>query len=169
MGALVLLFLIVVAGAAPDLAPSFAGIAAHPPDLLLALAAYLALRGSGYGAVPWAIGLGITKDAMSLDPFGTHAFVLGAVALMLVRDRRGETPVSGALRAGAVFLAALFGHVVAVLRAIPISLDGFSFAALLAGFPMALWTALFTWPLFALLDRTRALDDIAGRSRDFST
>ena len=169
MGALVLLLLVIVAGAVPDLCPSFAGISSYPPDLLLALAAYLSLRGSGYGPVPWSIGLGFAKDAMSLDPFGTHAFVLGAVSLMLVRDRSGESPARGLLRVGAVMFATLFGHVLAVLRSIPVAREGFSFGGLLAGFPIALWTGLLTWPLFALLDKTRALDDLAGRTRGFST
>ena len=169
MGALVLLLLVVVAGAVPDACPQFLGIAAHPPDLLLALAANLSLRGSGYGPVPWSIGLGIAKDAMSLDPFGTHAFVLGTVSLMLVRDRSSESPARGLLRVGAISLAALFGHVLAVLRSIPVAREGFSFAGLAAGFPVALWTGLLTWPLLALLDRTRALDDIAGRTRGLST
>ena len=168
MGALVLLLLVVVAGAVPDLCPSLAGISAHPPDLLVALAAYLSLRGSGYGAVPWSIGLGFAKDAMSLDPLGTHAFVLGAVSLLLVRDRSGEAPARGLLRAGAVALAALFAHVVAVLRSVPVSREGFSLAGLLAGFPVALWTGLLTWPLLSLLDRTAALDGLAGRARGLS-
>jgi rod shape-determining protein MreD len=165
VGLLFLGLIAVVAAALPDACPSFAGISSAPPDLFVAVVALLALRGSGPRAVPWAIALGIAKDAVSLDPLGTHAFVLGTTALLLGRDRLLTQPPSGASRAAAVAGAALLAHALYVVRSIPIHRSGPTVGGLLAGFPVALWTALLTWPLLSLLERTRALDDLVGRSR----
>lgn len=163
MGALVLLLLAFVAAAVPDLSPRFLGIASHPPDFFVAFAAYLALRGSGTGCVGWAALLGGLKDAVSLDPLGTHAFTLAAVAFLLSRERSGREPIRGLARAGAVGGAVLLAGVLYALRAWPIAGSGAPFAAILHAFPAALWTAVFAPPLLSLLDRTRVLDDVAGR------
>ena len=165
MGVLVLGLLAIVASALPDACPTFLGIASAPPDLFLAVVALLAIRGSGPGAVPWAIALGIAKDATSLDPLGTHAFVLGTTALLLGRERPVAAVPHGAGRAVAVAGAALLAHALYVVRMIPVFRAGPSFASFLVGFPVALWTALLTWPLLSVLERTRALDDLVGRSR----
>ena len=165
MSLLVLGLLAIVAAALPDACPSVFGISSAPPDLFLAVTALLALRGSGPRAVPWAILLGIAKDATSLDPLGTHAFVLGTTALLLGRERPMTDATRGASRAVAVAGAALLAHVLYVLRTIPVFREGPSLAGLLVGFPVALWTALLTWPVLSLLERTRVLDDLVGRSR----
>ncbi len=167
MGALVLLLLTFLAAAVPDVAPRALSIASHPPDLFVALAAYLALRGSGYAAVGWAVLLGCAKDAVSLDPLGTHAFVLGTVAFLLARDRgahaAGREPIRGVARAAAVGGAVVLSGVLYALRAWPIAGSAAPFAAIPAAFPCALWTALFSAPLLFALDRTRALDDLVTR------
>jgi rod shape-determining protein MreD len=165
VGALVLLLLTFAAVAVPDLAPRFLGLDRFPPDLLAALAVYLALRGRGEGVVLWGCLLGAAKDATSLDPLGTHAFVLGAVAWLFARDRErgGTDSVVGVSRAVAVAAGVLAAHALYALRAWPVGGRGVSLGALLAAFPTAVTTAVVAAPLFALLDRTGALDDVAGR------
>jgi rod shape-determining protein MreD len=165
VGVLFLVLIAVVAAALPDACPTFWGISSAPPDLFVAVAALLALRGSGPRAVPWAIALGFAKDAVSLDPLGTHAFVLGTTALLLGRERVMSQAPEGAGRAVAVAGAALLAHAIYVLRMIPVSRSGPTLSGLLVGFPVALWTGLLTWPILSLLERTRALDDLVGRSR----
>jgi rod shape-determining protein MreD len=165
VGALVLLLLTFLAAAVPDLAPRFLGIDRYPPDLLTALAVYLALRGRGEGVVLWGCLLGAAKDATSLDPLGMHAFVLGTVAWLFSRDRErgGGDPLGGVSRAVAVAGGVILAHVLYALRAWPVGGRGVPLGTLLGAFPTALVTAVFTAPLFALLDRTGALDDVAGR------
>jgi rod shape-determining protein MreD len=165
VGVLFLGLVVLVAAALPDACPAFAGISSAPPDLFLATAVLLALRGSGPRAAPWAILLGLAKDATSLDPLGTHAFVLGTTALLLGRERLLTEPPRGAARALTVAGAALLAHALYVVRSIPVHRSGPSVASLLAGFPTALWTALLTWPILSLLERTGALDDLVGRNR----
>jgi rod shape-determining protein MreD len=165
VGALVLLLLTFLAAAVPDLAPRVMGLDRFPPDLLTALVVYLALRGRGDGVVLWGCLLGVAKDAVSLDPLGTHAFVLGAVAWAFARDReRGAAaPVAGVARAAAVAGAVLLAHVLYAVRVWPVGGLVPSAATLLRAVPIALVTAVATAPLFALLDATGALDDVAGR------
>lgn len=168
MGPLVLLALALLAAAVPDAAPHLWAIDRHAPDLFLALAAYLALRGRGYEAVPWAIGLGALKDCASLDPLGTHAFVLGTVAFLLSSGRERSGKVRGVTRALAVAGAGALAHAIYLVRSIPVTNELPTASALLAGLPIGLWTAVFAAPLLALLDRTGALDDLAGRRRGVS-
>jgi rod shape-determining protein MreD len=165
MGAVVLLLLATFAAALPDHAPRTLGIASHPPDLFAALAVFLALRAPGYAAVPWAIALGASKDALSLDPLGSHAFVLGTIAFL--HSRPGRTiPVTGVVRALALLGGVLLAHLLYVVRMVPVAREGPTLASIGAGFPTALWTVLLTWPLFSVLERTRALDGLVGRRRD---
>ena len=121
MGLLVLLALALLAAAVPDAAPHVLAIDRHPPDLFLALAAYLALRGRGYEAVPWAMALGALKDCASLDPLGTHAFVLGTVALLLSSGRERAGSVRGVTRAFAVGAAGVLAHAISLVRSIPVT------------------------------------------------
>ena len=168
MGPAVLLLLAMLAAAVPDLVPNWLGVASSPPDLFAALAVFLALRADGYGAVPWAILLGLAEDASSLDPAGCHAFALGAAALALSRPR--SSPAStGAGRAFAVAGGTLLAHVIYVLRMIPVAPEGLGLAALFGGVAVAFWTGLLSWPLLSLLERTRALDGLVGRTRGAST
>ena len=77
MGLIVLVFWLVLAAGLPDLLPRAFGLSAHAPDLWTALVVYLACRGRGYAAVGWGIVIGLLEDCHSLDPLGTHGFVLG--------------------------------------------------------------------------------------------
>lgn len=168
MGPLVLLALALLAAAVPDAAPHILSIDRHPPDLFVALAAYLALRGRGYEAVPWAVGLGALKDCASLDPLGTHAFVLGLVAFLLSSGRERAGQARGVTRAVAVAGAGALAHAIYLVRSIPITNSLPTASSLLDGLPIGLWTAVFAFPLLGLLDRTGALDDLAGRRRGVS-
>jgi rod shape-determining protein MreD len=169
VGVAVLLALTVLASAVPDLAPGFLSIDAHPPDLWLASAVYLVLRGRGFAPLPWVIALGLARDCLSVDPLGTHAFVLGAVGFVLARRRSGSAPPDGAGRAAVLFAASLCASALYVLRLLPVAEARPPASALLDAFPVALWTTLAAAPLYALLDRTRALDGLAGRTRAFSS
>src|SRR5204863_9948263 len=111
------------AAAAPALVPDRFGLGTSPPDLFTALAVFLAMRADGHRAVPWAILLGVAKDATSLDPLGSSAFALGTVAFLLARPRTVPATV-GAARAAAVAGATLLAHVVYVLRMIPVAREG---------------------------------------------
>jgi rod shape-determining protein MreD len=168
VGAPVLLLLTFLAAAVPDLAPRALGLDRFPPDLFVGLVAYLALRGRGEGVVLWACLVGVAKDAASLDPLGTHAFVLGALAWLLARDEgrgRGDRrPLAGVSRAVAVAGAVLLAQVLYAARTWPVGGRLPSFGTFLEAFPVALSTAVVLAPLFALLDRTGALDDLAGRT-----
>lgn len=170
MGVLVLFAWVVLATAVPDAAPHWLAIDRHAPDLFVAMVAYLALRSDGHGVVPWGIALGAAKDCVSIDPLGTHAFVLGTVAYVLARRRSSFDTTTGVSRALTVAGAVLLARVLYILRCLPLQLHGpsFSFSQLLDALPSALWTAVFSWPLMALLDGTGALDDVTGRRRGLS-
>jgi rod shape-determining protein MreD len=164
MGIAVLALLSWVAASVPDACPSWLGLSANPPDLFVALAAYLALRGQGTAAVKWGILLGAAKDCLSLDPLGSNAFVLGVVAQVFGR-REGHAPLDGLARAVATGAAALFASWLYLLRMAPVSHGTLTFSAFLGAVPSALATAVLAPPLFSLLDRTRVLDGLAGRGR----
>ncbi len=164
MGFLVLFAVAVLACAVPDFAPAFLGISAHSPDLFVAVAAYLGLRGRGAGALAGAVVLGCLQDFTSLDPLGTHAFVLASVTFVYLRPERTQAP-TGWSRALLVGLACVLAHGILVLRLLVVSPDGPGFASIKGAFPTALWTALASWPLLALLDRTRLLEDLTGARR----
>jgi cell shape-determining protein MreD len=166
MGLLALACWIVLASAVPDLAPRRFGIAAHAPDLFLALAVYLPLRGRGFSSVKWAILLGFAKDAHSLDPLGTHAFVLGTVAWVVARGVRTGVPCAGPGRLVRVAVASVLATWLLAFRLLPVTEVRMPLSAVfLDAFPIALWTALACGPLFPVLDRLRLFDDLAGRLR----
>ena len=168
MGFLVLFALAVLACAVPDFAPAALGIHRHAPDLFAAVAVSLGLRGRGSGALAGAVVLGLLQDCASLDPLGTHAFVLGLVAFVFQRSDGGE-PMRGASRALLVALGTLLAHALLWLRLLVIMQASPGFASIGQAFPTALWTALASWPLLSLMDRTHALDDFGGGRRGFST
>jgi cell shape-determining protein MreD len=163
MGVLALFAWGVLASAFPDAAPTWLSIDRHAPDLWAALAVWLGTRANGHGAVAWAALLGGLKDACSLDPLGTHAFTLAVVTFAFVRKR--GVPPRGASLAMAVFSGTLLAHAVYVLRSVPLHRGGPVLANLVAGFPTALWTALFAWPLLTLVDRAGLMNDLVGRRR----
>ena len=168
MGLLVLFALSVLACAVPDYAPAFLGIERHVPDLFAAVAVDLGLRGRGSGALAGAVVLGLLEDCASLDPLGTHGFVLGMVAFAFLRPERAAPP-RGASRAILVALGTLLAHALLLVRLFVVTQGGLGFSSLGAAFPTAIWTALASWPLLSLLDRTHALDDFGGRGRGLST
>lgn len=164
MSYVVLFFLVLLALAVPDLCPGVLGLDRHPPDLWLVVVAYLSLRLRGYRAVGWAVGLGLLRDALSLDPLGTHAFVLAAVALLFCEGRRRRGAVDGALGLLATFAAALLAGWLYPLRILPatgvLPAAAFSDAVL-----TALTTTLAAAVLHPVLDRYHLLDEIGGRTR----
>jgi cell shape-determining protein MreD len=113
--------------------------------------------------VRWGILLGLLLDCTSLDPLGTHAFVLGAVTFLFCRRSGSSRGVTGALVPLTVAAATVVARVLSVVRCLPLHRDFAVADPLLAAFPTALWTALASWPLLALLDKTRAVDDLTGR------
>jgi len=167
MGLLVLFAIAVLACAVPDLAPSLLGISAHPPDLFVAVAAWLGLRGRGAGALVGAVVLGCLRDFASIDPLGTHAFVLGTVAFVFLRPERAHV-ATGWSRALLVGLACVLAHGLLLVRLLVVSRDAPDFASIASAFPTALWTALASWPLLALLDKSRLLEDLTGARRGLS-
>jgi rod shape-determining protein MreD len=153
----------ILAGALPDVAPARFGLDRAPPDLWVALAAYLGLRGTGYHVVTWGIVLGLLVDCTSLDPLGTHAFVLGTVTFVFARPRGASRGASGALVPLAVAAATVLARVLYALRCLPLHQDAPVWGTIVGGFPAALSTALVSWPLLLLLDRTGAVRDLTGR------
>lgn len=164
MGWIVLVLWMVLAATVPDLCPRAWGLATHPPDLWLAFVVYAACRGRGYAAVGWGIVVGLLQDAQSLDPLGTHGFVLGLVGFLFAEGRTDRGTVAGVTRTVSTFLASVAAAWVTVLRLLPLG-GGLALAPFLDAFPTALFTALAAEPLFSLADRFRALDDLLGRRR----
>lgn len=176
MGPLVLFAWSVVAAALRDAMPDRFGLAAHPPDLHVALAAWLALRAAGPRVVVWGIVLGLLVDCASLDPLGTHAFVLGTVTWLFSRrhdpldarsfDRRSAVRgPTGALLPLCVALASVAASALYALRCLPMYGDVAALSGFVERLPAALTTALVSWPLLVVLDRTGALDDLTGHRR----
>ena len=133
--------------------------------MFLLVVLYLTLRAPGYHAVPWAIGIGLVRDSLSLDPLGTHGFVLGAVAFLFAEGRARRGIVRGGLRLGFVALGALLSGWLYLIRVLPLGGDVVTFGAFLDVFPVALWTAVLSGALYPFLDRYRLLDDLCGRPR----
>ena len=170
MGAVMLFFLLLLAAATPDIAPSFLGLASYPPDLWLALTVYLAARARGFRAVGWGITIGLVRDCLSLDPLGTSGFVLGVVALIFSEGVRSRGRMDSASRFASLFTAAVLASWIYVLRIIPLEGQWPSFSAWLEAFPVALWTTLVAGLLlYPLIDRFGMLDDLCGRSHAFSS
>lgn len=164
MGPLALILWLVLAAGLPDLLPAALGLARHAPDLWVALVVYLACRGRGYAAVGWGIVVGLLRDAQSLDPLGTHGFVLGVVGLLFAEGRRDRGEVAGLSRWLCVGGGVIAAGWIYQLRMLPLGV-GLSLPGLLDVVPTALWTALAAAPLCASADRLGALDDLCGRSR----
>ena len=164
MGWFVLVLWIVLAAAVPDLCPRAFGLAAHAPDLWVAFVVYAACRGRGYVAVGWGIALGLLRDAQSLDPLGTHGFVLGFVGFLFAEGRTDRGRITGFARTACTFLAVVASGWVYLLRMLPLG-EGLALQPFLDVFPTALFTALAAPPLYALVDRFGALDDVLGRRR----
>lgn len=157
-----------LSGGLLSLLPSGLALPRHPPDLWVAFVVYVACRGRGYSAVGWGIVLGLLRDAHSLDPLGTHGFVLGLVGLLLCEGRADRGRVEGLTRAGATFLGSLVASWAYLLRNLPLG-GGLAASSLLAAFPTALWTTLAALPLYLSVDRFAALDDLVGRRRGLPT
>ena len=164
MGWVVLLFWLVLAAGAPDLCPRAFGLDQHAPDFWVAFVVYAACRGRGYAAVGWGIVIGLLRDAHSLDPLGTHGFVLGLVGFLFAEGRTDRGRVDGLARAAATFIAVVASGWLYVLRMLPLG-GGMALAPFLDVFPTALFTTLAALPLFASVDRFSALDDLLGRRR----
>ena len=164
MSYVVVFVLVLLALALPDVCPDVLGLRAHPPDLWIALVVYLALRCRGYRAVGWAVALGLVRDALSIDPLGTHAFVLGTVSLLFCAGRRQRGVVDGALGLLATFAAALLAGWLYPLRVLP-STGALAGADFVRALPVALSTTLLAAILFPVLDRYHLLDEIGARTR----
>jgi len=164
VGVVVLVLWLVLAAGLPDQLPAAFGLARHAPDLWVLLVVYMACRGRGYTAVGWGILVGLLRDAHSLDPLGTHGFVLGLVGLVFAEGRADRGALTGALRGAYVFAGVVLAGWVYVLRMLPLG-GSLALPDLLAVLPTALWTALAALPLCATLDRLRAFDDLLGRAR----
>ena len=152
--------------AVPAYCPERLGLASHPPDLWVAAVTYAALRARGYRGVGIGVGLGLVRDCLSLDPLGTHAFVLGTVAYLFSEGRYGRAPLLGLPRALFTFLAALLAGWLYVIRLLPMGAEAPSLAESLHAVPTALFTTVAAVLLvYPVLDRTQALDDLLGRRR----
>lgn len=163
MGVAVLVLWAVLASALPDAMPARWSIDRHAPDLFVAFAVWLGVRGTGVHVVGWSVVLGLFADAASLDPLGTHAFTLGLVTMLCWRPRGDRRAKAGAGLAAAVAGGTVLARVVGALRALPLHREADLPGAFAASLPTALWTALASWPLLALLDRTGLADDLTGR------
>lgn len=154
---------LIAAAAFPAICPRFLGLATYPPDPWLLLIVYLAMRGRGFTAVGWAIFLGLLRDAQSLEPLGTHAFVLGATAFIFCEGRRHRSPVEGPMRLLAVFGATVSAGVLYAVRMLP--MDGAGWTDVTSAVPVALWTTLLAAGLYPIFDQLRLYDDLMGRHR----
>jgi rod shape-determining protein MreD len=155
---------LLLAAAVPDLCPQALGLAAHAPDLWVAFVVYAACRGRGYAAVGWGIALGLVRDAASLDPLGTHGFVLGLVGFLFAEGRTDRGRIQGFARFACTFLAVVAAGWTYALRLLPLG-GTLALQTVLDVFPTAFFTAIAAGPLYALADRFRALDDLLGRRR----
>jgi rod shape-determining protein MreD len=136
----------------------------HAPDFWVAFVVYAACRGRGYAAVGWGIVIGLLRDAHSLDPLGTHGFVLGLLGFVFAEGRTDRGRVQGFARAACLFLAVVGAGWLYVLRMLPLGGD-LALAPFLDVFPTALFTTLVALPLYGSVDRFGALDDLLGRRR----
>lgn len=163
MGLVALVLWVLLAAALPGMLPARLGLERHAPDLWVALVIYLACRGRGYAAVGWGIAVGLLRDAQSLDPLGTHAFVLGLVGFLFAEGRSERGTLVGGMRAVCLLAGTVAAGWIYVLRMLPVG-AGFDFGDLVAAFPTALWTLVAALPLFASADRLRLFDDLIGRT-----
>jgi len=167
---LVVLFaLLMLAGALPDLLPDVLSLQRHPPDLWVLAVLYLALRARGYKAVGWAIAIGCVRDAASLDPLGTHAFVLGAVALVFAEGNRQRGRIEGFSRVILTCAGVLLAGWLYLLRMLPVGESAVTAGAFVDAIPVALWSGVMAAGLYALLDRYHLLDELCGRKHALSS
>ena len=164
MSLVVLLALMLLAMAMPDLAPHVLSIHRHPPDLWLAIALYIAFRARGFKAVGWAVLIGLVRDSVSLDPLGTHAFVLGTVAFVFAEGRSQRGRVEGMTRMLFASAGALLAGWLYLLRILPLGGGAVTFGAFIDVIPVVFWTALLAAGLYPTLDRYRLLDELCGRT-----
>lgn len=169
MSLVVLLVLMILASALPDLVPSVLSLQRHPPDLWALAVLYLAFRGRGYKAVGWAILIGLVRDSISLDPLGTNAFVLGTIAFFFCAGRRQRGRIDGLSRVLLTGLGVLLAGWLYQLRSLPMGPDLVTGRAFLDAFPVALWSAVMAAGLFPLFDRYGLLDELCGRKHAFSS
>ncbi len=156
-----------LAAALPDLMPHVLSIHRHPPDLWALAALYLAFRARGFRSVGWAIAIGAARDCVSLDPLGTHAFVLGCTAFFFCEGRGSRGRIDGSSRIALTGLGVLTAGWLYLLRILPLGGGVVTFEAFVAAVPVALWSALFAAGLFSVLDRYHLLDEVCGRARAF--
>jgi rod shape-determining protein MreD len=167
---LVILFLLMIlATMLPDLLPSFLSLQRHPPDLWALSVLYLAFRARGFKAVGWGIVIGLVRDSVSLDPLGTHAFVLGALAFIFCEGRRQRGRIDGMGRLVLTGAGVLLASWLYLLRLLPMGASGITFATWIDAIPVALWSALMAAGLFSVLDRYGLLDELCGRTHAFSS
>ena len=169
MSLVILFLLMILATALPDLLPSFLSLQRHPPDLWALMVLYLAFRARGFKAVGWGILIGLVRDAVSLDPLGTHAFVLGTLAFIFCEGRRDRGRIDGLTPGVQTGLGVLLASWLYLLRLLPMGAAGVTAGAFLEAIPVALWSALMAAGLFSLFDRYGLLDELCGRSHAFSS
>lgn len=167
MSLVVLLGLLCVATALPDLVPRALALPSHPPDLWVALVLYLALRARGYKAVGWGVLVGLVRDAVSLDPLGTHAFVLGTLALVFSEGGRQRGRLAGLGRLALVGIGTVLAGWLYLLRVLPLGEGFVTGAAFVDALPVALWTCVLAAGLHPTLDRFGLLDELCGRTHAF--
>lgn len=169
MSLVVLVMLMILASALPDLVPSVLSLPRHPPDLWALAALYLAFRARGFKAVGWAILIGLVRDSLSLDPLGTSAFVLGTIAFFFCEGRRQRGRIDGLSRVVLTGFGVLLASWLYQLRSLPMGADVVTIGAFVDAFPIALWSAVMAAGLFPLLDRYGLLDELCGRTHAFSS
>lgn len=157
-----------LATAVPDLVPTVLSIDRHPPDLWAITVLYLAFRARGFRAVGWAVMLGLVRDSVSLDPFGTHGFVLGTLAFVFCEGHRSRGRIEGGSRAALTALGVLFAGWLYLVRILPLGGGIVTFGAFIDAVPVALWSTLMAMGLYPVFDRFGLLDEICGRSHAFS-
>ncbi len=168
MSLVALLALMLLATAVPDLVPPVLAIDRHPPDLWAILALYLAFRARGFRAVGWAVLLGLVRDGVSLDPFGTHGFVLGTVAFLFCEGRKSRGRIEGGTRAALTGLGVLVAGWLYLIRILPLGGGVVTFGAFLDAIPVALWSTVMAMGLYPVFDRFGVFDEICGRTHAFS-
>ncbi len=166
---MVLFVLMLLAAALPDLMPQVLSIHRHPPDLWAVAVLYIAFRARGFKAVGWAIGIGVARDCVSLDPLGTHAFVLGCLAFFFCEGRSSRGRLEGMSRAALTGLGVLIASWIYLVRILPLGGGVVTFGAFVDAFPIALWSMVLAIGLYPVLDRYRLLDEICGRTHAFQT
>lgn len=167
MSLVVLFVLMLLAAALPDFMPEVLSIHRHPPDLWAIAVLYIAFRARSFRAVGWAIAIGAARDCVSLDPLGTHAFVLGCTAFFFCEGRSSRGRIEGSSRIALTGLGVLIAGWIYLLRILPLGADVVTFEAFVATLPVALWSAVLAMGLYAVLDRYGLLDEVCGRTHAF--